>query len=68
MLFNISADVFLYPVQLISRDIDLIAALIAKLDIITGFAVHGQGRYAIESSYSMTLMDYQIPGRKLRKR
>lgn len=66
-LFLVAADVFLYPVELVGRDIDFVAALIEKLDIILGCAERGEGLNPGEPADTVDLMDDGIPGLKFHK-
>ena len=66
-LFLVTADVFLYPVELVGRDIDFVAALIEKLDIILGCAERGEGLNPGEPADTVYLMDDGIPGLQFHK-
>ena len=63
--FLLAADVFLYSVQLIRGDIQLISAGIHKMQIVLLHAPHVEGLHPYKATYAVELMYHKVANRKL---
>ena len=53
--------VFLYPIQLVRGDIELVAALVEEQQVVPGAVLHGQLLHAHEPAHAVGLVDHVVP-------